>query len=124
VRSGTCVSVMSGNAIQAVRQFAKPGMGSQVSATKEIAIGLGLGLIAGFTWKVPPCLNVCLISPLLSGNTESALYPCCGVAHCVYTKKTRFQRLLVSLQSWHLNEKRKIRWVQYRALRPQTKFRL
>lgn len=42
---------MSGNAIQAVRQFAKPGAGTQVSAAKEIAIGLTLGLAAGCTFK-------------------------------------------------------------------------
>lgn len=43
---------MAGSAIQAVRQFAKPGAGTQVSATKEIAIGLALGLAAGFSFKV------------------------------------------------------------------------
>lgn len=47
------VGTMSGNAIQAVRQFAKPGAGTKVSATKEIAIGLTLGLAAGFSFKVP-----------------------------------------------------------------------
>lgn len=43
---------MSGNAIQAVKQFTKTGVASRTSVTKEIAIGLSLGVGAGAIWKV------------------------------------------------------------------------
>lgn len=47
-----CFAAMSGNAIQAVKQFTKTGVGSRTSIVKEITIGISLGLAAGLTWKV------------------------------------------------------------------------
>lgn len=43
---------MSGNAIQAAKQFSSTGMASRVSLVKEITIGITLGIGAGLTWKV------------------------------------------------------------------------
>lgn len=42
---------MASKAIQAVKQFTDAGVASRVSVTKEIAIGLSLGIAAGLTWK-------------------------------------------------------------------------
>lgn len=42
----------AGKAIQAVKQFTTTGNASRVSVTKEITIGLTLGIAAGLTWKV------------------------------------------------------------------------
>eukprot|EP00208_Stichococcus_sp_RCC1054_P000683 CAMPEP_0206146388 /NCGR_PEP_ID=MMETSP1473-20131121/30171_1 /ASSEMBLY_ACC=CAM_ASM_001109 /TAXON_ID=1461547 /ORGANISM="Stichococcus sp, Strain RCC1054" /LENGTH=121 /DNA_ID=CAMNT_0053542911 /DNA_START=76 /DNA_END=442 /DNA_ORIENTATION=- len=42
---------MSSNAIQAVKQFSKTGAGYDISVTKEIVIGITLGLGAGAVWK-------------------------------------------------------------------------
>ena len=37
--------------IRAVKMFSQGGMSSKASATKEIAVGLVLGLSAGFVWQ-------------------------------------------------------------------------
>lgn len=47
----------AGKAIQAVKQFTTTGNASRVSVTKEIAVGLTLGLAAGLTWKVLCCCS-------------------------------------------------------------------
>jgi len=45
------IGTMSSNAIQAVKQFSKTGAGYDISVTKEIVIGITLGLGAGAVWK-------------------------------------------------------------------------
>jgi hypothetical protein len=42
----------AGKALQAVKQFTTTGNASRVSVTKEITIGLTLGIGAGLMWKV------------------------------------------------------------------------
>jgi len=41
----------AGKALQAVKQFTTTGNASRVSVTKEITIGLTLGIGAGLMWK-------------------------------------------------------------------------
>jgi hypothetical protein len=38
--------------IRAAQMFTTSGMASKVSATKEIVIGLGLGIAVAMVWKV------------------------------------------------------------------------
>lgn len=46
----------SGQVIRAVQQFTKEGRSKQISFLKEVAIGVSLGVVAGFTWKVHPLI--------------------------------------------------------------------